>query len=454
MSRVIGVRTGARHTRRVLKATAFTAVAPLEWRLPFSPGAIQRVQRHQLRATIAQAHQHVPYYQETMRRLGLGPADFQTAEDLAKLPLLEREQLQADPEYFVSRAQPLVRYVEVRTSGSTGRPIVFFRHVPGILQRSLGFERMEPMLARLLGVRWSRRDAVIVPPRSWRANPDAAPQVQWLGLHLRARCRNISLFEPPAKIARELDEFRPHLVKSYGSLIEAVYTHLLATGRDFHRPKAVSYAGDAVSEPVRRLLREELGIAVLSIYQAVEVGLIGWQCERQAGHHLNIDLCPIRIVDGEGRELPRGEPGEVVVSNLVNRGTVVLNYRLGDLAARLPEPCACGRSLPMLSDVQGRRTDWLESRSGQPIHPQALRSILRSVDGVRRFQLVQERPGEVRVVAVIAPEAARDGIRSQIVDDVRRLDSSIDAEVEFAESLPRTEGGKVRTLLRHEASAE
>jgi phenylacetate-CoA ligase len=389
-----------------------------------------------------------------MRRLGLGPDDFQSAEDLAKLPLIEREQLQADPEYFTSRAQPLDRFFEVRTSGSTAEPVVFFRHVRGPLQRSLGFERMEPMLARLLGTRWRRRDAVIVPPRTWTADDDDSPQVQWLGLHLRARVRNISLFDPPAQIARELDEFRPHLVKSYGSLIDALYTHVLAERRSFHRPKAISYTGDAVSEPVRRILREELGVAVLGIYQAVEAGVIGWQCERQAGHHLNVDLCPIRILDPEARELPAGEPGDVVVSNLVNRGTVLLNYRVGDLAVRLPEPCACGRALPMLSDVQGRRTEWLESGSGHPIHPQTFRNILRSVDGIRRFQLVQKQPGEVRVIAVIAPEASREAIRSRILDDVRALDAAIHADVEFADSLPRTKGGKVRAVLTHEASAE
>lgn len=331
---------------------------------------------------------------------------------------------------------------------------MFFRHVRGPLQRSLGFERMEPMLARLLGTRWRRRDAVIVPPRTWRSDADdGSSQVQWLGLHLRARVRNISLFEDPAEIARELDAFRPHLVKSYGSLVDALYTHLLGRGGSFHRPRAISYTGDAVSEPLRRILRDELGIAVLGIYQAVEAGVIGWQCERQAGYHLNVDLCPARIVDPDGRELSPGEPGDVVVSNLVNRGTVVLNYRVGDLAARLPEPCACGRSLPMLSDVQGRRTEWLTSRSGRPIHPQTFRNVLRAVDGVRRFQLVQERPGDVRIVAVIAPDAAPEAIRERILEGVRGLDASIGAEVEFADSLPRTEGGKVRAVLTPEASA-
>ena len=88
---------------------------------------------------------------------------------------------------------------------------------------------------------------------------------------------------------------------------------------------------------------------------------------------------------------------------------------LGDLARRLPEPCGCGRSLPLLSDVEGRSTDWLRSASGRPIHPQTLRGILRAVEGVRRYQLVQERPGHVRVVAVAAPGADREEIRARVV---------------------------------------
>jgi phenylacetate-CoA ligase len=307
---------------------------------------------------------------------------------------------------------------------------------------------MEPMLARLSGRRWRRRDAVIVPPRRPGEIVDDTPDVQWLGLHARAICRCFSVFDAPANVAPRLDQFRPHLVKSYGSYLEELYTHLASTGRPFHRPNVVTYAGDPISDPVRSLMSKDLGIAVVSVYQAVEVGIVGWECERQCGHHLNVDLYPIRIVDSNRREVAIGDPGQVVASNLVNRGTVLLHYLLGDLARRLPEPCRCGRSLPLLSLVEGRATDWLRSASGRPVHPQALRGVISRLRAVRRYQLVQERPGHVKVVAVTAPGADREEIRSLVVAAGRRLEDPIDAEVEFSETLPRTEGGKVRTLLR------
>ncbi len=440
----------ARKARRAVRLGRFTALAPLEWRLPFSsPEAIRRAQLRQLRATVAHAREHVPYYRETMRRLGLAPADFETAADLAKLPLIEREHPQRDPEYFVSRAEPLTRYVEAHTSGSSGQPMPFFRHVPDVFQQSLGFERMEPMLARLSGRRWRRRDAVIAPPSSPGPNIDHTTQAQWLGLHLRVLCRTFSVFDPPATIAARIDDFRPQLIKSYGSFVEALYAHPVSERRPFHRPKVVTYAGDSISEPVIRFMREQLGIAVLSVYRAVEVGVIGWECEHQCGHHLNVDLCPVRILSSDRRELAPGESGEVVASNLVNRGTILLNYMLGDLARRLPEPCACGRSLPLLSHVEGRTTEWLRSAAGRAVHPQTLRGILSPLQEVRRYQLVQERPGHVRVVAVTAPGADHEAIRSRIVGEAGRLADHFDAEVEFSETLPRTEGGKVRSFVPH-----
>jgi phenylacetate-CoA ligase len=431
-----------------------TARAPLEARFPFRPAAaIERAQRRRLRATVDHAHEHVPYYRETMRRLGLGPGDIATPADLAKLPLIEREQLQRDPEFFVSRAEPLESYVDLRTAGSTGEPILYFRDAASLFQRFVGFQRQEPTLARLTGRRLRRRVFLLVPPSSSTTSVNRATRERLLRPGVRSVHRVASVFDPLDEVARGIDEFRPHVITGYGSSIEALYSKLGDGDAPVHRPKVVVYAADPVSDPMRRMLTDELGIETLSVYQAVESPTIGWECERHRGHHLNLDLCPIRILDPERRELPVGESGQIAISNLVNRGTVLLNYLLGDLVTRLPEPCECGRTLPLLSYVEGRTTDWLQSLSGRPVHPQALRGFLRFVPGIRRYQLVQEQPGQVRIVIVAAPDADREAIRSRVVGEAAALDEPLEAEVEFSDDLPRTEGGKVRILIQEAGSA-
>ena len=99
-----------------------------------------------------------------------------------------------------------------------------------------------------------------------------------------------------------------------------------------HRPKALAlHVGSHVARG-RRLIEDTFGIPVISKYSAMETsqGRRSSASER-AGFHLHEDLCQLTIVDREGKLLADGEPGEIVLSNLVNRGSVLLNYRIGDL---------------------------------------------------------------------------------------------------------------------------
>lgn len=63
------------------------AEATRQSRLPFlGAEVLRRVQERRVRATIAYACAHVPYYRETLRKLILRPTDFRDARDLAQLP--------------------------------------------------------------------------------------------------------------------------------------------------------------------------------------------------------------------------------------------------------------------------------------------------------------------------------------------------------------------------------
>ena len=92
-----------------------------------SPAVVRRAQERRVRTAVAYAQRHVPYYRETMRSLRLAPDDFRTADDLARLPLIQRDQLQRDPEYFVSEKWPPEACVRLESGGSTGEPLTVFR---------------------------------------------------------------------------------------------------------------------------------------------------------------------------------------------------------------------------------------------------------------------------------------------------------------------------------------
>jgi phenylacetate-CoA ligase len=422
--------------------------APLEARFAFRPtAAIERAQRRRLRTTVAHAHEHVPYYRETMRRLGLGPGDIATVADIARLPLIERDQVQRDPEYFASRAWPLERYLQLRSGGSTGAPVTVFRHPIDLFESAAFKERWRSIAVRLAGRRLRVRQALIALPTGEGAAASVFDSTTLLPSAVRVQRLRLSLLEPPAKLIGPLNEFRPDSIATNGSYLEALFAHVQSSGVEFHLPKTVGYSSDELSDGARRLIGEGFGIHVLSAYRAIEAAHIGFECERHTGYHLSVDLAPVRIVDADGLELAVGEEGDVVVSNLHARGTVLLNYRLGDRAARLGEGCDCGRSLPLLSLLRGRSDEWIVNPRGERVHGQGVRSLMRRRPEVLRYQVVQESPTSFRA-AIVAPGADPTELAAWLGDGMREwLGEAVAVETSLVEDLPRAAGGKIRPVV-------
>jgi phenylacetate-CoA ligase len=246
----------------------------------------------------------------------------------------------------------------------------------------------------------------------------------------------------------QINAFKPDVIHSYGSYLGLLFGHLAASGVPFHRPAVVTYTSDGLSDSVRRLIQERYGMPVLTTYQAVEAFKIGFECERHRGVHLNEDLYPLRIVDGADRTLAAGESGEVIVSNLVNGGTVLLNYRLGDIAARLPKPCPCGRSLPLLSYPQGRSDDLIELASGRIVHPQGIRNLFNDEESIWEYQVAQESADRFRVSLLAAPTIDQAAVRQRLAAKFARLlDADCTIECVFTDTIDRTAGGKFRPVI-------
>ncbi len=98
----------------------------------------------------------------------------------------------------------------------------------------------------------------------------------------------------------------------------------------------------------------------------------GWaECEPDFGYHLNPDHVFVEIVDPQsGAVLGEGQKGEVVITNLDARGTVLLRFKTGDIASGgiTTETCPnCKRTVPrILGDIERKSLYYqLQSQKGQ-----------------------------------------------------------------------------------------
>jgi len=212
----------------------------------------------------------------------------------------------------------------------------------------------------------------------------------------------IDIGRPLDAVVAQVNETRPDVLASFGTYLEELFKTLGHRGVSMWTPKVVLYFGDNLSPDGRAFIEREFGTPVLSRYNAVESFKIGYFCERRRGFHLHEDLCHVRLVDPSGAPVARDGVGEVVISNLVNRATVLLNYRLGDLARVVGDRCDCGRPSPLLSELEGRVSGTLRLPNGNLVHPFAVLAIVRRQQGITASQLVQVEPEryELRLATV------------------------------------------------------
>lgn len=416
--------------------------ASLNLRVPFDEARLEAAERRRVGATVRHAFDHVPHWREAMSERGIEPGDIVSRSDLAALPVLERRTLQESPERLLPESTAASELVALRTGGTSGRPVAVYHDRRGMMRATIYAERARRIHARAAGrrMRLSR-----VSFGSGRAFGREIARVRVTPGGLRGRQSRLSVLDPVAVNCERVAELMPDMLSGYGSYVEMVIEHL-ADHRPDALPRIVRYGGDGMSERGLRML-SDLGIPVFSVYSSVEAPTLGFECEAHRGHHVNSDFCPVRVVDDAGRDVPAGELGEVVVSNLLARGTMILNYRLGDVARWVEGPCPCGRKLPLLSFIEGRVDDWLALPGGRTLHPQAVRTLFTEEAGLVRAYRVEHRGGLDFRLFVVAVDEGRDELAGRLRESLTETvgdDATI--EVTYVDELPRTPSGKLRTV--------
>jgi len=433
--------------------TAFTAWhGRLERTLPYySPEKLHRIQDRRVRAMVRFAYETVPFYREFMKKNRLLPTDFRTAADLEKLPLVNSRELSETPGRFTPSNVEDTRTLTLVTSGSTGLYKEIQHDIRALFLARAGGHRARMVLSGFSGRSLGYRE--VRAARRGGTGPDILQFYQdhsWVpkGLELdRATAFAEDSFEENIRV---INEHEPDVIGGFGSYIGAIYRWAWVHGIRIHAPKVISYGGDSLQEPDRRIIEVEYGIPVVSRYQACEALNIMYQCEKRSGFHICTDQVALRIVDTEGNTLPAGSTGEIVISNLINRATVLLNYRMGDLGALSPNPCDCGRTLPILMGLQGRADDLIMLSDGEAVHESVILPRLYFVPGVVQAQVTQKSLTSFLIKVVLVKgtdiETARKELAVRFLGLLGRTDG-ITLDIESVDVIPQEKSGKFKSII-------
>jgi len=431
--------------------SAFLAYHVLrEGSLPFaSPERLERLRRARTQRIVRYAYESIPYYRRAIESGGLTLNDLDAPDLLERLPLLDKDQILDDQDLCSPAPDRRSPGLLLRSNGTNGRPRVIFHDAASIFMNLAGGRRLREAMASVTGRTRGCREILFARPGS--AYSQIRDFYRRYGPPIEGGTQESPLCSPDGRFGEHvafLNDYRPDVIRGYGSYLAAFFTWLHGSGKPFHKPKALIYGADAMPDPSRRMIEEDMGIPIFGTYQAAEVLRIGYQCPRREGFHLYMDQVHVRVADSLSRTLQPPATGEIVVSSFVNRGTVLLNYRLGDVVSLISDPCPCGRTGPRILRIEGRDDDLIRLPGGTSAMGYFILRAAQEVKGVLQVQVEQLSLDRV-VIRVVAPQRHdKAELAGSIASRARAsFPSLLNIAVEKVDRIPPLSNGKVKAII-------
>ncbi len=375
---------------------------------------IRALQDQRFQHQVALCFKAHPYYQEVFSRLKLTPDDFQTIEDVQKLPITTKQDYLRNPEAFRLTALPeflpherILWDVSYTTGTTTGVPAPIFNTTHDYFATLEQLKR----LSDIVGM--TANDTIInlfpltpIPHIGFLRTRDGATV---MGVPVVSTLTG--MLYPAYPVLRHLDEAVRIVERHKGTVLSGIVSYVRRiimraeeVGADFSQVRLVLVLGEpcprGMREDIRRrLLRLGANKHDLMINNGLGFtelqGTMGECVEFGGIHHPAPDQIYFEVLDEQSHTpLPDGRNGLFTITHLDRRGTVLLRYAIGDLNAISNEVCPhCGRQGPRII-TNTVRTAELVKLKGTLINPDVIKEAIATVEGVDEYQIVFTREQE------------------------------------------------------------
>ena len=300
------------------------------------------------REAIRCAWERSPYYRRVWTEAGVGRT-IDTPADLERFPIVTKAELLAAGEDWLRSGEG---HVGFSTRGTSGEPLVLWLGAGEAeafarpAARGLWRAGLRPgMTALLMSPVWHRlaacegRATVALGARAayfWGSSMGSA---------------HVDAFLETAR------RHRPEIVTATVPFALSVLRHCRQRGIEprelFGGVRSALLVGLPMTPELRVYLRDGLGVGDVFERSGTQEGAALDECAAHTAPHVHADVCRLEVVDGDGRPLPPGTRGSLVVTKLHPGGSPFVRYSTGDIAELIPSACPCGSGLPRLK-IYGR----------------------------------------------------------------------------------------------------
>jgi phenylacetate-CoA ligase len=395
---------------------------------------------------IRHAYDTSPFYHEKFREANVKPGDIRTVEDLKRLPVTRKEEMIKKLDKVVSDKFDVAGLKSTRTSGSTGKPLVIY-----ISQGEDEFRKAKHLRAQIaLGQRPWHRWVTITSPLHFAETTRLQRALGLYGIH------PVSVFDDVGTQVTKIEKLRPDVLDGYSNSLLLLAKEIKKRGLHDITPEFVVSGAELIDSGSRRFVEEVFGVPFYDQYGSNEFERLAWQCKEKKEYHMDADSVIMQFIDDNGEEVARGEQGEVVCTSLFNYAMPFIKYGLDDIGVLSDnDTCDCGRTLPLMKILEGRKTSLLSFPSGRVIAPFAFMLAVwnfKYYDAIDMFRVVQKAKDTIIFRLRLKEGVGDEGlIRKELEKHIRGIlnlgQQDVDIEVEFVDEIPLDKTGKFRIVV-------
>ena len=403
------------------------------------------LQRDKLQRLVEYAYEHVPYYRRVFDQVKFHPDDLRRdVTSFRRIPLLTKDLIRENfQDLLTTEPQRRKQLSKVTTSGSTGQPLVFMQDndfrdsVTADIQRHLGWA----------GCKMGQRHAYI-----WGANFEVSTsqslRTRLIDWEWNRFLTNAFLLTDKslAAFAERVQRQRPRVLYGYASSLYR-FAQFVRQGpyQDIMFDGVISSA-EVLLPAVRQFVEETFQCKMLNRYGTKELGGVACECEAHTGLHISAENNYVEILR-EGQPAQPGEAGNIIVTNLNNEGMPFIRYSIGDESAwYMGDHCSCGRTSPMLKNVEGRVVETFKTRDGRTAWAGFAGAGYSSLahPSVKQFQIVQKSLDLIVVRLVKDGEIPQANLDELVRTMHTAFGDNVQVEFEFPDEIPVLPSGKHR----------
>lgn len=387
---------------------------------------LQEFQEFRLQKIVKYAYNQLPGYRKKFDRAGISPEQIHSLDDLPKIPMITREELQNNPEFVNEKLISGTLY----TGGSTGTPLKYYE------SKESGKIRWN---AHLRGWSWNgyrpgKRLAVIASAQG------IVKEENTLNLSGDMKTENLQ------KNIEELKKFRPQHLRGYVGSLYILAKYCLDNEISIEGIESIDPISENLYDFQRTTMEKAFNCPVYEEYCCNDGGACAWECGTHEGLHHFMERAIIEDVDGE-----------MVVTDLWNRAMPFIRYKNGDSVIFLDKKCSCGRELPLIK-VKGRTNDiliskygtisptyimhtWYDGSSHQPNEDFRL--------GIRGIQFVQKPDYHIEI-NIVKNNLWNENMEQQLLRDLENIFIEMSIKINYVEDIPSTKKGKRAFIINED----